>query len=691
MSTADLLIEIGTEELPPTALLTFSNAFQHEVEKRLQESELNFTSIEAYATPRRLALKVLSLDEKQPDRLIDRFGPAVKAAFDEQGKPSKAAEGFARSCGVELDQLQQKNDGKIDKLFFSLNKIGERTDTLIPEIINNALAALPIPKKMRWGSSREEFIRPVHWVVLLFGNNLISTTIIGVNTTSSTYGHRFMHPGSIKLFSANDYPTKLVKEGKVEPSFQKRKESIETQVLNQAKAKNAIVVIDNDLLEEVAALVEWPVALTGNFDSAFLSVAKEALISSLKKHQKYFYLLDQNKNLLPHFITISNLISKEPDQVVKGNEKVIGPRLADAAFFFDKDKKQRLDSHIDTLKRVVFQKELGSLFDKSERVKRLSSFIAKQLNLNSTQIGRAAELSKCDLLSNMVGEFTDLQGVMGRYYASHDGEDDAVALAIEEQYLPRFAGDKLPSSEAGVVLALAERLDTITGLFGIGQPPSGSKDPFALRRAALGILRIILEKELALDMLSCINHAISSFDSLSAKENLAQNIMDFIFDRLRAYYADLGISTSVFQAVDAVRPSSPLTFNQQVNAVNHFSKLPEAAALAAANKRVANILSKIESSTAVKITPALLKEPAEITLHEKLLEIEKQTAPLIQKDKFQEALSKMALLQAPLDDFFDTVMVNAEDISLKQNRQALLKQIRLLFLQIADISFLQVS
>jgi glycyl-tRNA synthetase beta chain len=691
MSTSDLLVEIGTEELPPTALLTLSNAFCQEVEKRLHESELNFSSIETYATPRRLALKILSLDEKQPDRLIDRFGPAVQAAFDQQGKPSKAAEGFARSCGVDVDQLQQKSDGKIDKLFFSLNKKGEQTSSLISEIINGALDALPIPKRMRWGSSREEFIRPVHWVVLLFGKELISATIIGLDTGTNTYGHRFLHPNAIKLNSTNDYPSKLINEGKVEPSFQIRKDLIKTQVLKEAKSKNAKAIIDDALLEEVTALVEWPVALTGNFDPAFLSVPKEALISSLTKHQKYFHLLDQHENLLPHFITISNLISKDPEQVIKGNEKVIGPRLSDAAFFFEKDKSQRLDSHLETLKRVVFQNELGSLFDKSERVKSISSFIAEKLNLNSRQIVRAAELSKCDLLSNMVGEFADLQGIMGHYYADHDGEDEAVGLAIEEQYLPRFAGDVLPASDAGVVLALAERLDTITGLFGIGQPPSGSKDPFALRRSALGILRIILEKELALDMLGCINHAITTFDFLQPKENVAQDIMDFIFDRLRSYYADLGISTSIFLAVDAVRPNSPFTFDQQLKAVNHFSKLPEASALAAANKRVANILSKLDSIPAETINKSLLKEPAEINLHKKLLHVEQQTAPLIQKDNFQEALSEMASLQAPLDDFFDSVMVNTDDVELKENRQALLKQIRVLFLQIADISFLQTS
>lgn len=692
MSAADLLIELGCEELPPKALLTLSDAFKQQVETRLQEAKLNFSAVEAFATPRRLALKVLALDEKQADIQTERFGPALQAAFDDSGKPSKAAEGFARSCGVDVSQLEQKNDGKIDKLFFRVSKPGEPAATLLPAIINHALADLPIPKRMRWGSSREEFVRPVHWAVLLFGKKIISAEILGLPTDRKTYGHRFMHPEPIKLDSVNDYPEKLFNEGKVEPSFHKRKELIRSQILQEAATKNATAIIDEDLLDEVTALVEWPVALTGNFDSSFLSVPKEALISSLEKHQKYFYMLDESQNLLPHFITISNLISSDPDQVIKGNEKVIGPRLADAAFFYEKDKQQKMDSSIEALKRVVFQKDLGSLFDKSERVKKLSVFIADMLDTSSIQVERAAQLAKCDLLSNMVGEFADLQGIMGHYYALHDGEDSAVALAIEEQYLPRFSGDLLPSSEPGIILALAERLDTITGLFGIGQPPSGSKDPFALRRAALGVLRIILEKELPINLAVCINHAIDSFDSLPTngiRESLQQDIMDFIFDRLRAHYADLNIPTSTFQAVDAVRPDCPLTFNQQLNAVNYFSRLPEAEALAAANKRVANILSKLEETPAATVNKGLLTEHAEIDLYNNLQKVIQETTPLIENQQFTQALTKMALLQASLDHFFDTVMVNAEDSALRENRQALLYQIRQLFLQIADISFLQ--
>ena len=691
MSPSDLLIEIGTEELPPKALLSLSNAFRDEVQKGLQDAALKFSNIEVFATPRRLALKIIALQHRQADSLHERYGPAVKVAYDEQGKASKAAEGFARSCGVEVTLLQEKLDGKVLKLFFSATKPGEATSKLVPEIVSRALAVLPIPKRMRWGSSREEFVRPVHWVVLLFGKELISTTILGLQTDTFTYGHRFLHHGKIQLESTDDYPSLLEETAYVEPSFQKRKQHIHNLLLDEAKAKQARVIIDEELLDEVTALVEWPVALTGNFDESYLSIPKEALISSLKTHQKCFYLLDNDERLLPCFITISNLLSKDPQQVILGNEKVIGPRLADAAFFFEQDKKQKLEAHLETLKRVVFQQELGSVFDKTQRVKNLSGYLAQQFAFNTATALRAAELAKCDLLSSMVGEFADLQGIMGHYYALNDGENEAVALALEEQYLPRFSGDKLPESETGIVLALAERLDTIVGLFAIGQPPSGSKDPFALRRAALGVLRILLEKQMNLNLQECVNESVKSFGKLSPSADLSQNVMDFIYDRLRAYYADQKISTSVFLAVDAVRSNNPLTFNQQIMAVNHFIKLPEAQALAAANKRVANILAKLDSTPTQEINSKLLTEPAELQLAEHLSSIINLTGPLIEATHFQEALTQMASLQAPLDQFFDSVMVNTEDIPVRENRLALLYRIRQLFLQIADISFLPTS
>ncbi len=691
MSAKDLLIEIGTEELPPKSLLTLSQAFKNEFEKLLQASHLDFNTVETFAAPRRLALKIKNLSTKQNDLSVERYGPAIQAAFDKDGNPTKAAEGFARSCNVSVTELDQKDDGKAVKLFFSATKPGANTVDLIPDLLKQALNSLPIPKKMRWGSSREEFVRPVHWVVLLFGDELIPASILGVQSDSFSYGHRFHHPEKIELSTTDDYPTLLSQKGFVEPSFAVRKELINKLILQEANSISATAIIDQALLDEVTALVEWPVALLGSFDKDYLDVPKEAIISSLKAHQKCFYLLNDKEQLLPNFITISNLVSTNTPLVIQGNEKVIGPRLADAAFFFNQDKKQKLESNIETLKRVIFQKELGSVYEKSSRVRNLSIYISNHLNFKTDLAARAAELSKCDLLSNMVGEFADLQGVMGRYYALNDGEDSEVAAAIEEQYLPRFAGDILPSTETGIVLALSERIDTIVGLFGIGQPPTGSKDPFALRRAALGVLRIILEKQIPLNLGDCISHSIQSFDNLPALEGLHKKVNDFIYDRLKAYYADLGIDAKVFQAVDAVRPQNPLQFDQQLKAVNYFSKLPEAESLSAANKRVSNILAKLNLSSETAVSESLLTEPAEVELYHSLKQVLASTSPLIEEQQYQQALEEMTSLQTPLDKFFESVMVNADDAHTKNNRQALLYQIRLLFLQIADISFLQAA
>ncbi|MAM69970.1 MAG: glycine--tRNA ligase subunit beta [Gammaproteobacteria bacterium] len=691
MSNQDLLIEIGTEELPPKALLSLSRAFEDEMAARLEKARLTFKGIQSFATPRRLALKILQLADSQEASEIERFGPAIKAAYDDQGKPTKAAEGFARSCGVEVAALKEKNDGKVTKLFYSATQPGDESSNIIPDLITQALAALPIPKRMRWGSSREEFVRPVHWFILLFGDRVISAKVLGLESSKQTYGHRFLSPEPITINSVADYPGLLREQGMVEASFNKRMETIRELVLQEANALSADVIIDEALLEEVTALVEWPVALTGNFDKAFLQVPKEALISSLTKHQKCFYLLDKHGNLLPHFITISNIISKDPAEVIKGNERVIGPRLADAAFFFDQDKKLSLESRIPELKKVIFQNKLGSVFDKSERVRQLSVYLAKQLNVDEHEVSRAAALSKCDLLSLMVGEFADLQGIMGEYYAAHDGEPEQVARAIREQYLPRFSGDELPQSSSGLILALADRLDTICGLFGIGQPPTGSKDPFALRRSALGVLRILLEKGLRLDLSACIQHSISTFSDLPENPKLQQSVVDFIYDRLRAYYSDQGIQTRCFQAVDAVRSCVPLDFDLRVRAVNHFISLPEAEALAASNKRVANILAKLDQEPGATVKPELLHEAPEKELYDSLLAVQEESRPLIANNQFQESLESMASLQKPLDHFFDSVMVNAEDENIRHNRQALLLQVRTLFLQIADISFLQVS
>lgn len=689
MPDQDLLIEIGTEELPPKALLSLSESFQLSVSEQLSKAGLGFKAVTAFATPRRLALLVTQLAAQQPDQTIVKTGPALQAAFSADGKPTKAAEGFARSCGVNVEQLQQKPDGNVIKLVFESTRQGENTAALIPVFVKQALDQLPIPKRMRWGSSRNEFVRPVHWVVLLFGSTVIEAEIMGIVASNKTRGHRFMYPHDIELATAQEYSEKLGKTGFVIASFTERRDEVRRLVELEGEHKNASVIIDSALLDEVTALVEWPVALTGSFDETFLSVPKEALISSMKEHQKCFHLLDKAGNILPNFITLSNLVSRDPSQVISGNEKVIRPRLADAAFFYHQDLKLKLADRIEKLKTVVFQQELGTLFDKSERVSRLAVYIAEQLKANTVYAQRAAAIGKCDLMTSMVYEFAELQGIMGYYYAVQDGEAQEVAHAMNEQYMPRYAGDALPLTTTGLILALAERLDTITGLFGIGQPPTGSKDPFALRRAALGILRIIIEKQLPLDLALCIDAAVLNFPDFKTTPQLGETILDFIFERLKAWYADKGISTEVFAAVAAVRPTQPAQFNARINAVNHFIALPQAQALAAANKRVANILAKSDVDVQKPFLPELAVEAAEISLSNQLSTLAKTVDPLIQNGQFTEALTALAALQHGVDAFFGQVMVNTDDLVLRQNRLALLQQLRTRFLAIADISYIQ--
>jgi glycyl-tRNA synthetase beta chain len=691
MNSRDLLVEIGTEELPPKALPVLSAAFEHEVAAGLGRQNLDYSGTTAFATPRRLAVLVRDLQESQADAAIEKFGPALQAAYDADGKPTKAAEGFARSCGVSVVDLSEKNDGKVTKLYYQATRPGEQTADLLPGIINEALAALPIPKRMRWGSSHEEFVRPVHWVVLLFGNAVVPATILGVNSGSNTYGHRFHHPDAIALDSPSNYITALTETGFVLPDFAQRREKIRTQLREQGSQHNARVVIDENLLNEVTALVEWPEALTGAFDKAFLDVPKEALVSSMKNHQKCFTLEDSKGNILPNFITISNLVSQEPARVIAGNERVIRPRLADAAFFFEQDKKHTLESRQDKLQTVIFEQTLGTVFDKSQRVAKIAAFIAGKSGFDEGRAERAALLAKCDLLTGMVGEFAELQGIMGSYYACHDGEDPEVARAIFEQYLPRFAGDDLPETQTGIALALAERIDTIAGLFGIGQPPTGSKDPYALRRAALGILRIVVEKGLDLDLSDCITNAVSHYAQLPERDGLETRVLDFIFERFRAWYADEGVRANIFQAVDAVRSTRPRDFDLRIRAVREFTALKEAEALAAANKRVSNILAKLDNQPSTQTDAGLLTEAAEKQLAEKLDNLLKEVEPLLAKQEYSKALSAMASLQVDVDRFFDEVMVNTEDDKVRMNRQSLLQKLRHLFLQIADISFLQAA
>ena len=541
---------------------------------------------------------------------------------------------------------------------------------------------------MRWGSSRVEFVRPVHWAVLVFGKETIPASILGTESGNLTKGHRFHAPETIEV-DPSSYESQLESQCWVIPSLEKRKAKIKSLVIKQAELNKASVIIDENLLSEVAALVEWPVALTGHFNEDYLRVPKEALVSSMKEHQKCFYLENSQGEILPNFITVSNLESNDKNQVIKGNEKVIGPRLADAAFFFDQDKKSPLSSRTETLKTVIFQEKLGTLFDKSERVSRLARYIAEKLHYNPDHAERASKLAKCDLLTYMVGEFADLQGVMGYYYAKHDGEPDNIALALNEQYLPRFSGDSLPVSETGTALALAERLDTIIGLFGIGQPPSGSKDPFALRRSALGILRILVEKKLDLDLDECITFAIPYFKNLTETESLEAKVLDFIFDRFKSWYKEKGISAQVFQSVAETKSPNPYDFDKRVAAVNEFTKLSEAGALSAANKRVSNILAKLDNLPTQNVEESLLSENAETDLFNKLHSVIITVAPLIEQRNYTSALQSMAELQQPVDTFFDHVMVNTDDNAVRENRLALLQQLRQLFLQIADISCLQ--
>ncbi|PCH62910.1 MAG: glycine--tRNA ligase subunit beta [SAR86 cluster bacterium] len=689
-STRDFLVEIGTEELPPKALSLLSNAFKSEVAASLKKADLSFDKIQAFATPRRLALLISTLVDSQGDKSIERFGPAVKAAYDASGEPTKAALGFAKSCGVNLSELSTSDKDGVSKLKFSSTVIGKTTQSLIPEIISSALAKLPIPKRMRWGSSRNEFVRPVHWVLMLYGNEVLNTTVLGIKSGSVSYGHRFHYNQEINLAAPSEYEASLESPGFVIADFDKRKAIIKDLVTQQGQAINARAVIDDDLLNEVTGLVEHPVALMGKFDKEFLEVPPEALISAMKSHQKYFYLVDENKQLLPYFITVSNIASTDPKQVIEGNEKVIRPRLADSRFFFETDKKQSLESRLDKLKTIVFQQQLGSVYDKCARVSRLGAAIADKIGIDASHCERSGLLSKTDLVTNMVGEFADLQGLMGCYYAINDGEPSEVAIAIKEQYLPKFSGDKLPESTTGCVLAIADKLDTVCGLFAIGQLPTGSKDPFALRRSAIGILRIMVEKQLDLDLMECINSAAKGFEHLETQAGFEQKVFDFLLDRLRAWYLDENISNEVFQSVFALKPSNPLDFHIRIQAVHRFHQLEVSKSLASSNKRVANILSKCDVPTSqLNVDESLFQQVQENNLCAAIASIKLDVAPLFEERKFNEALELLAQLKPVIDEFFEAVLVMAEDDSIKNNRLALLHSLRGLFLQVADISYLQ--
>ncbi|MED5510266.1 MAG: glycine--tRNA ligase subunit beta [Pseudomonadota bacterium] len=686
----DLLIELGTEELPPKALAKLSKAFLQGVEQGLKKAELSYDEIRPYATPRRLALVISKLQTKQPDRVVERRGPAVTAAFDEDGNPTKALLGFAGSCGVEVDDLDTMKTDKGAWLVFKQEQAGATAAELLPEIIQQALNDLPIPKRMRWGDLPGEFVRPVHWLIVLLGDEIVPMDLLGVSADRFTRGHRFHYPQPIRISSPMTYAPQLESEGHVMVDFEARKEAIEGQVKELASKLKGSAIINPDLLEEVTGLVEWPVALAGNFDQRFLELPPEALISSMEGHQKYFAVEAKDGKLLPHFITVSNIASQDPAQVIAGNERVILPRLSDAAFFWDTDRKRALAEHQDQLKTIVFQNKLGTVYDKSQRVAALAAEIATQIEGQPGLAERAAQLAKCDLVTEMVGEFPELQGIMGRYYARLDGEDNEVAEALDEQYQPRFAGDNLPATRTGQAVSLAEKLDTLTGLFGIGQPPSGVKDPFALRRAALGVLRIIIEKSLDLDLTQLLDKAAANFDGKLSEKDVSDQVMQYFFDRLRGYALEQGFKADEFEAVLTVKPTRPLDFMQRLKAVAAFRKLEQAESLSAANKRIGNILRKNDAeTTGPEIKDSLLQEAAEKALAEQVTQARRELAPLTAKADYTGVLNYLAGMRETVDSFFDDVMVMADDEAVRQNRLALLNQTRALFLGVADISCLQ--
>ena len=688
MTTQNFLVEIGTEELPPKALKTLATSFADNVEAELNQAGLTFDKIEWFAAPRRLAVKVLNLATQQPSKEIEKRGPAVSAAFDAEGKPTKAAEGWARGCGITVEQAERIATDKGEWLVHRAKIEGQPTKNLLNGIVANALAKLPIPKPMRWADKTVQFIRPVHTVTMLLGDELIEGEILGVASARTIRGHRFLGEKEFEIQHADQYPQLLREKGSVVADFNERKAEILAKSQAKATALGGVADIEESLLEEVTSLVEYPNVLAAKFEERFLAVPAEALVYTMKGDQKYFPIYDKEGKLLPHFIFVSNINPEDPTAIIEGNEKVVRPRLTDAEFFFKTDLKQKLVDRLPRLETVLFQQQLGTLKDKTDRIEQLAGEIAKQIGADEAKAKRAGLLSKCDLMTNMVFEFTDTQGVMGMHYARHDGEDEEVAVALNEQYMPRFAGDELPKSLVASAVALADKFDTLTGIFGIGQAPKGSADPFALRRAALGALRIIVEKNLPLDLEDLVKKSAALFGDKLTNQNVVADVVDFMLGRFRAWYQDEGIAVDVIQAVLARRPTRPADFDARVRAVSHFRTLDSAEALAAANKRVSNILAKADAAIG-EINLTACVEPAEKALAEAVLALRTEVQPLIAKGDYTAVLDKLANLRAPVDNFFDNVMVNAEDPALRQNRLAILNTLQGLFLQVADISLLQ--
>lgn len=684
----EFLIELGTEELPPKQLRTLAEAFAANFEAELKAADLAHEGIKWFATPRRLALKVANLAEGQVDKVVEKRGPAIAVAFDADGKPTKAAEGWARGNGITVEQADRLKTDQGEWLLYKQEVKGQEAKAVVVELAAKALANLPIAKPMRWGDKETQFIRPVKTLTILFGDELIEGEILGVSSSRTIRGHRFMGEAEFTINSASQYPAILEERGKVIADYDARKATIIADAQKAAQQVGGVADLEDDLVEEVTSLVEWPVVLTAKFEEKFLKVPSEALVYTMKGDQKYFPVYDADKKLLPNFIFVSNIESKEPRHVIEGNEKVVRPRLADAEFFFNTDLKSKLVDRLPQLETAIFQQKLGTIKDKTDRITELAGYIAEQIGADVEKSKRAGLLAKCDLMTSMVFEFTDTQGVMGMHYARHDGEAEEVAVALNEQYMPRFAGDSLPTNGVSAAVAMADKLDTIVGIFGIGQAPKGS-DPFALRRASLGVLRIIVEYGYNLDLVDLVAKAKSLFGDRLTNESVEQDVIEFMLGRFRAWYQDEGFSVDIIQAVLARRPTKPADFDQRVKAVSHFRELDAAESLAAANKRVGNILAKFEGELPAEIELSLLQEDAEKALAENVEVLTEALEPAFATGNYQQALSQLAALREPVDAFFDNVMVMADDEALKKNRLTLLNNLRNLFLQIADISLLQ--
>ncbi len=687
------LVEIHTEELPPKSLRTLAEHFCNGIRTRLEKNELAFTDAVYYAAPRRLAVLVNELHAQQNDKAVERKGPALDKAYDANGKPSPACVGFAKSCNIDVSELVTLETPQGKFVGCKQQVRGKSVAELLPPMIEEALATLPVAKPMRWGNNTQKFIRPIHNVLMLYGNDVIDATILGLKTNRKTRGHRFLADNKWLEISNPESYLATLKNAFVIADFAERKKIITTtthELVKKELGDKGHALIDEALLDEVTSIVEYPQAVCGSFDKAFLDVPQEALISSMQDHQRYFPIVDQQQKLLPYFITISNIQSKNPQSVIAGNERVLRARLSDAAFFYETDKKSRLEDRIAKLKTIIFQNKLGTLFDKTERIQKLATLIATQINENPEHATRAALLMKTDLTTDLVGEFPELQGIAGYYYALNDKEPESIAQALGEQYMPRFSGDQLPTSKLGCILALADRLDTLVGVFGINQAPTSDKDPFGLRRAALGILRILIEKPLSLDIKTLISAAHANYTQKLENPNTIQDALNFILERLKPWYQEQGVNTNVIASVMSLNLTVPYDIHRRIQAVIAFKNLSEAESLSVANKRVSNILAKYDGDIGHhKINAELFETDAERELAKQLDTLGVKIHTLSQNSQYEEVLTQLAALRTPVDNFFDNVMVMTEDQKRRENRILMLRQLRELFLNVADVALLQ--